>query len=524
MDKELLRRIVRVEARFANRKPKIGTGFRVGPGQVLTAQHVVERGHSEKAIERAAEIRIQLDDGSGENVREAPARVSWVGESKLDPRDHKALDAVLLADELPGDDLEPFRDWVRVPLGSSGRWETLGFASASPDAKAMGMEYLEGVCQPAREMATYLKLTVDRQPPRPGKDGAPATWAGVSGGPVFAQGGRYGRYLYGVVRSSPKRFEDALYAVGTPALLRNVDLRAKLGIDEPAPPHASLVERLREILEEDESLAGRLASLDEAWNRRWQAGGNDELVDVLCEDGRLKPVLERLRRLHRGEDPKSAAGVRIRELAVLLASILASRELPGGEHLDVESIRRIRLGTASPNFAEALLASAYGTPCLYEEVPGDAPRAWLRVPTATMEAGMRAPSQVGEQLEELLAYLTEKDLADARFLLPAMQAQVGTLPPGKRSELYRRLLRRSLARIEERHGRAPYLAADAVLQKKMGSHLETFLGRLGAILPNLDLVVLEAGSEPVERSIEEDDALYPLWEILDLLPDLRSDG
>jgi hypothetical protein len=148
VDRELLRRIVRVEARFEATARfeagiKRGTGFRVGPGQVLTAQHVVERGHREKAIERATEIRVRLDeDGSGDDVENAAATVDWVGESTLDPGDRKALDAALLADELPAGDLKPFRDWVRVPLGNSGRWETQGFASVSADVDELGTEYL----------------------------------------------------------------------------------------------------------------------------------------------------------------------------------------------------------------------------------------------------------------------------------------------------------------------------------------------------------------------------------------------
>ncbi len=53
----------------------------------------------------------------------------------------------------------------------------------------------------------------------------------------------------------------------------------------------------------------------------------------------------------------------------------------------------------------------------------------------------------------------------------------------------------------------------------MGKQLDTFLDRLGKLLPNLDLVKLETGAGPVARAIEEDDQLWPLWEILDLLPD-----
>ncbi len=525
-DQDLLERVVRVEVRFKTAQglepPGYATGFRVGPGQVLTAQHVVDRGPAARG-HGEPEIRVLHDpEGSGE-IRRAPAKVVWRG-TELDPADRKALDVALLADELPHEKLKPFRDWVRVPLGRSGRWHCEGFPNASPDAARTGTEYLYGVCHPARERATFLKLTVERAPPRPGRDGTTA-WHGLSGAPVFVAEGRYQGHLYGIVRSSPKRFPDILRAVGTPALLRNAELRDRLGFEEPAPPHASLVEQLRGVLEGDPDLAERLAGLDPAWQARWAMGDIDELVDVLCAESSLTPSLERLRHLNQHADRKSAGAERIRELAVILVSILAGRELPGGEELTAESTRRIQLGTASPNRAEALLASAYGTPCLYEKASGtDLPQAWLRVPTAVMEAGMRASSQVDDQIEELLVSLTEKDLDQPKFILPAQKAIFSTQPPAERRELLRRQLRKNLVRLREQKGRPAYLVAAGELHKKMGrANLDTFLRRLEEVLPELDLVVLETGAEPVAQAIEEEDELWPLWEILDLLPDLRSD-
>jgi hypothetical protein len=524
VDSELLRRIVCVEARFDKTgrfqaEKKRGTGFRVSKDYVLTAQHLVERGHHEQAIERAANIRVLLDaDGSGKALHKK-ATVRWRGEKRLDPDDPKALDAVLLECKLKDGDPKPFKDWVRIPLGDAGRWETDGFAAASRHLDEMGTEYLSGTCHPARKSASYLKLTVERAPPLPDDAGEGATWAGISGSPVFVREGYYNGYLYGVVRQSPERFPDALYAVGTPALLRNTELRGILGFEEPAPPHASLVERLREVVEQDPVLAHRLAGLNDSWSRRLKQGSNDDLVDCLCNEGRLQLMVEHLRGIYLGEDPKSAAAGRIRELAMTLVPILAGRELQGGEELTVDSSRRIRLGTASANFAEALLASAYGTPCLYEKPDGfDAPRALIRVPTAALEAGIRAKSQVGEQLEELLMVLMEKDLGKAPFSLPEHRALLSQMSGGQRQKLLRDLLQRRLTRIEQHYGRPPYVAPDEEMRKKMGDHLVRFLDRLAKALPNLAIVELATGDESVERAIEEEDQLWPLWEVLDVLP------
>jgi hypothetical protein len=521
VDSDRLRRIVRVEARFEGRKPQRGTGFRVGPGQVLTAQHVVERGWNRRSTEPAKEIRVLFDPDGGGELQTASATVVWKGEAERDPGDTKALDVALLADELPEDGLEPFRRWVPLPLGASGRWEASGFATAGSDVDQMGTEYLWGVCHPAKKLATYLKLSIERSAPveKDGNETKALTWAGISGAPVFVKEGRYEGYLYGVVRSSPESFTDQLYAVGTPALLRNAELRRYLGIEEPVPPHVSLVEKLRGLLEEDSRLAGRLAGLDESWKARWNLGGVDDLVDVICAEGNLKASLEQVRHLFQGLDPSSANAERLREMAGVMVSILASRELPGGADLTAESIRRIRLGTASPNFAEALLASAYGTPCLYERAEGrDLPRPLLRVPSPMMEAGIRAKSHVEEQLEELEVDLIEKELDHPKFIFPSQKKLLSSVPPGEQRELLKRTLEKRLVRLKERYKRPAFLAADAELQKTMGPHLNAFLDRLAKVLPSLHLVVLESETEKIAEAIEQEDALWPLWEVLDLLP------
>ena len=117
-------------------------------------------------------------------------------------------------------------------------------------------------------------------------------------------------------------------------------------------------------------------------------------------------------------------------------------------------------------------------------------------------------------------HVIEKELDRPRFILPAQKALFSSQPPGKRQELLQKVLEKSLARLQERHGRPAYLVAEGELQKKMGDHLDVFLNRLSNVLPNLHLVVLETGAEKVAQAIEQEDELWPLWEVLDLLPEV----
>lgn len=381
----------------------------------------------------------------------------------------------------------------------------------------MGTEYLWGTCHPARELATYIKLTVDRDAPLPGKDGEPGTWAGVSGGPVLVKDGRYRGYLYGIVRASPRRFGDSLYAVGTPALLHDAELCNLLGIKGPAPPHASLVERLRDLIAQDGDLAEKLASLDPVWKSRWDDEDADGLVDELCTRGSLKEALERLRGLCQRLESTTRV---VEDLAVTLVSILASRDLPGGRDLTADSVRRIQLGTASPNFAEALLAAAYGAPCRYEKVDGpkpDLPRAYLRVPAPTLEGGLLPDSQTEEQLKEILWKFLKNDLASSKWVLDGEKAIFDHLPPGRQKKMLEQLVEQKLGRMKENHGRPAYLVVVGKMQESAG--IGPFLDQLKEVLPSLDLVVLESDFERVSDALRQEDELWPLWEILNLVPE-----
>lgn len=523
MNHDLLRRIVSIEARFEE-ESKWGTGFQLAPGRVLTAQHVIERWDGQGASKDADPIivRSAADVAVGASS-EAVARCTWRGSPDLDPTIRlDALDVALLEDELPADGLEPFQDFVPVILDDRGQWETQGFASANPESFERVSDHLWGASHPVGEAASQIALTVEREPPRHPQTGENLSWEGLSGAPIFVRGGRYHHALYGVLCSAPAVYEDKLFAVALPTLLRIPEFRRHIGLEETLPPHPSLVERLRQLLEADDELTAKLARLDPEWTRCWEDEGIDGLVDLLVTEGRLRDRLASLRQLHGTLEPGSSRGESFRELVLVLVALVAQHEIPGGDTLDTAALERIgqgrtELSTASECFAEVFLAGAFGTPPRFEGVPGDLPRAYLRVPTSALESGIRSRSLEADQLEEMVTDLLLKGLDHPRFLRPSEKDRLRLLPPGERVELYRRQLERNFAQLRRRHGRPPYLLAGSGLRYRLKDELDRFLRRLEQILPSLHLVELQTDRQAVERAIEQDDALYPLWEILDLL-------
>lgn len=524
MNQDLLRRIVSIEAHFGGATER-GTGFRLAPGRVLTAQHVVERRRHDGGLEKASRIIVRLDvdvpvDVEGE-AREAEARWLWSGSPDLDPADRDTLDVALLEDDLPPEGLEPFRHFVPVMLGDRGEWETQGFPVASSETAAGGSEYLSGTCHPSAERASHIALTLDREPPRDPEAGKILGWGGASGAPIFVRGGRYDGALYGVLRAEPAEFRDKIWAVALPLLLRQPEFRRHLGLDEAMPPHPSLVDALRRLLEEDDELTTRLARLDCEWSSCWREKDIAGLVGLLATEVPLRIVLERLDRLRAVFDPTSPRGRRFRELALVLVALGARHEIPGAAALDTAALERIQgrteLSTASACFAEVFLAGAFGRAPRFEATPDDLPRAYLRVPTTVLESGIRGSACEADQLEEMMTDFVLKELGSSRLLRPSEIDRMRHFPPAKRIELYRKQLERNFAQLRRRHGGPPYLLADSALRNHLKDDLGRFLGRLEKSLPTLHLVELRTDLEAVEQAIEHDDALYPLWEILDLL-------
>lgn len=261
--------------------------------------------------------------------------------------------------------------------------------------------------------ASCLSVTVDDGAPKPQEKGM-QPWAGISGAPIFVAEGRNEGWLYGIVRKQPKSFGDRLWAVATPALLRDPSFCSVLDLKEPPPPHERLVESSRRLLKESPDLARQLAARDDEWRAAWEEGNTEGLLEAVCREGSVRTLLEGLRMLAetRKEDPQEMRC--LRDSAVHLVGLLAHHELVRQGGLKEKAAGRYLVPVASRNFAEAVAAATDGGPTRYVQREGNLPGPELEVPTTDLEWGIRTEALMEDQLEELSVALVEKDLDQPR--------------------------------------------------------------------------------------------------------------
>ena len=502
-----LERLVRVEAQFCGGRKKFGTGFRVAPGQVLTAQHVIELRRGEET-EKASEIFVHWSPGEGKTHVKKPARRQWTGEVALDPKDTTALDIALLEDDLPTEDLEPFTDFVRVALGESVAWESSGFVTVDPEVVDLSTQYVFGRCEPCRTGAVRIQLVNERDRPRDPEDGKELHWSGLSGAPVFVREGPNKGRLYGFIASGTHIFPDRLTMVGTPTLLQNPELRQLLNLYGPVPPPAGLVEQLRALLLDDADLAAGLAELDPAWPSLDVHG----LVETLCTDERLGLRLQELRPLYEVLRPSPERKTRCQQLVLILLAIWAGQEIG---NLGPEGVTspRIQVKTASEMAVEPYMASRAGALPEYKPIEkGQAlPRGAFQLDASFLESGLRPESALKDQLD-----LVEKSLG-LELLRQDQKARLKRLPLGLQGAERQALICQNLRQTLWSRKRPYYFMAGNELLNRLGRGLERFLEGLEDALPDLQVVVLDPKEESIFQAREHDDTVYPALVMLELM-------
>lgn len=257
-----LSRFVRVVVEFAEGAKGWGTGYRVGPGKVLTAEHVI-RG--------AAEIKLQFVAENG-SPRQVKARCCW-------PLGKPELDAAVLEFEENSAAATSVVPLAESALERAASWESRGCASAVRQAQQVhgSMVGLSGTVYGFGSGSVTLELTVEA-PPREITD-----WQGVSGAPVFV-GGR----LAGVVFKARKVFEGRrLDAVPIHLLLREEGFRSALGIAEEPEKQGRLLEEARGLLEASLPACAVIAKAAakrrlESWQRRLDEGGPAAGAPAFC--------------------------------------------------------------------------------------------------------------------------------------------------------------------------------------------------------------------------------------------------
>lgn len=501
MDSDLRERIVLVRAGFENREEKVGTGFRLAPGRVLTSQHVVRRvGESSKA-EAAVKIEVEVDLGDDRTVRR-PATLLWAGEPGLRSGDLNARDAALLEDELPGEGLPPFSNLVWEPLASTD-WDSAGYARDSPGFEIARPDELAGSVGAVKPHEAYLELTVRRRAPAGG-------WAGVSGAPVFVASGFCRGYLYGVVRKHLPDRTDTLYAVSIPHLLNDAEFRRHLGIEDRRDRAGKIVDALRKLFEKDRELAARTARAHPAWSEGWEKGAVEGLLQAMSHQGSLE-VLENLRQLYLYE-ARAGGRADYQQAARLLSSLISGRTVH--VHAEDREGRRLSVRASSPNLAELGVASRDGRPCSFVAVAGDLPRARLRAPlSTTLDGGIGLEQKAADQQHLLDDYLFNV-MNEMPWIYPEWVKELERRAPADKRRGWIEALNRRLRRIAADYRRSPYVVVEDSFRGTFKEQATPFLKKLRETFP--DLRQIELRGDPDHR-FAEDDQLDPLWRILDLL-------
>ncbi len=518
MEPDTRQRIVLVRAYFEGGDPKVGTGFRIAPNLVLTSQHVVQQIDAAGETKTASRVEVAVDlDGCGNDVKRGAATVLWAGEQKLSPDEASALDAALLEDQLPLQDMQPFRNLIWRPLASC-EWDTAGYAVASPNYSNLRPDELRGEVGAIKPGETYLELIVGRERPKDlrnafGEAVDQSGWAGVSGAPVFVTSGPYRGYLYGVIRRCPPRMNDTLYAVALPALLQNASFCRYLRVEDEAGQRRQLAEDLVSMLGGNRPLAVCIANAHKTWSDGLNNCDIEGLVEAIDAQGELPEILEELQRIkeewQKTCDTDWAMG--FQKASRLIAALIGARALPCcfDEHIT----NRLALGVSSPSLAEIGVSGREGRAADFVPVPGDIPRARLRAPLSTVESGILKEQATKDQLKLVEDFLYN-ELNRSPWLFPESVKALSVRPPEKRREEWIDAVRRRMCRLLRKHKGSPYIVADNVFRQHYGEQAQAFLQELAVLIPELFQVVLTG--DPARRP-QEDDLLEPLWEILNLI-------
>lgn len=358
-------RFVRVAVEFAEGKTGWGTGYLVGPGKVLTAEHVI-RG--------AEKIELQFE---GE-AKPRQARRCW-------PLEKADLDAAVLVFEEAQAACTAVVPLAETPLEKTTRWESRGWARAVHrvhpvhEVHAVHDELvgLKGEVFSFTAAARKIELTVEA-PPREMED-----WKGISGAPVFL-GGR----LAGIIVQAEPPFEGRrLKAVPLHLLLQAQGFREALGLGDAAAQPSPLLHVARRRLEGSLAACAAIAQVAARRNLAgWQALGSAgavALVEQLYERTRVADVLlvlnEAHRRLSQGDLGAAAAIEAVLEhLVPLLYHRGVAHALPrepGGA--------LVRLPVRTPTLVELAMAGRENRPARFLPAANerDFPRPLAQLPT-----------------------------------------------------------------------------------------------------------------------------------------------
>lgn len=408
MGPEDSRRIVLVKSCFdSSQKTKYGTGFRLDGRLVLTAKHVLEREDGE-SVEQASRIWVvpaRTEATQEEDDRYLATRV-WPGSKEGD--DH-GVDAALLETESDSDFL-PFERLLNRPSGDLVSFKGIGFV---PGTHRFETERRPTTIPGKFEIADFATEYVDLRYEGDSPDEAlgAASWAGASGGPIFARDGRHAGNLAGIVSVSSEDFGDRLEAVASWSIANAPGFRDVLRQQCPKMPGAW--RRALDLLREFE-LRELLRRFDEGWNSAllFDEALEDFLGDLLAQD-RLGPALRHLDELAR-EASNAAMLEKLKDLGLALYALKVHFEVVSEEESQITETL-CRLPTTGMRDTEGALAAHAGILPSFRDVgPRSRPVPQHAIPAPSLLGSIDTRVEARDTVDEVAARVGSYSAADQR--------------------------------------------------------------------------------------------------------------
>ncbi|MEM1183208.1 MAG: hypothetical protein AAGM22_33000 [Acidobacteriota bacterium] len=421
---------------------------------------------------------------------------------------------MLTESELP-EDLDGELRWVDEHL-PGGDFETAGWMEVSAlSERHIAPDEERGSFHAIDEAATLLPLSVDGWEPRPQDPEMPPR-RGISGAPVLVTSGPGAGKVYGVIRKGPSSRPDRLWAVSSPALLRNADFREKLGLDVPSLPPEKLVLNARRCLKANPDVARRIAYGAPAWREAWDSGspaaGVDGFLAAFCQTVDLDALFEVLKAVRPSDEERSS----FERIARYLTALAVDRTC-GEKGFRLEQAGgKWRVPVMSSVFAEAMLAATYGTAPSYGWKNGQ-PVPRLRLPDVHLEAGIDRKGEAVERVEEMAQGYIRDGLCGQSFLRPDELRLISNAAAGRDHHVRAKAVEHGLRREKQQKGRAPFvefLRPPTDLDRDRSNdndRREAVQQELKKLLPSLEIVEL---SGDAEEALDLNLQLEPLWGLL----------
>ncbi|MCP5067049.1 MAG: hypothetical protein GY946_10830 [bacterium] len=241
---------------------------------------------------------------------------------------------------------------ARTPISIASDWRSRGFAIAGDGTNVEGEDWSRAIAIRGKAYefaADAARFEVDVEAPPKSED----DWAGISGTPVFVGG-----VVYGIVCNGANRFAgNRLLALPSSRLLSDSEFVAAAALPQTQRAFGELSDRLRGILESDESVRAMLFAAREESRGRYREGGADALAQYIL----TRPVAELVAWMDEAHarccDAGSSTDETARAMMTLLATVLPWASIESlSSDISSSATTVLTLPTANAMTAELMMA------------------------------------------------------------------------------------------------------------------------------------------------------------------------